>query len=169
MSQSLQGTSAEKLSVKFISEQTMTMTPLSLSLNGSRVMSDQDVSIPEPMEQDHQDYVNTTAIFQPAAYTPLPRDLSSRKRRRALGSSEDTSKSDRSSVAGSDAPPEDEYYRASQDDEAKASKDVVHWVDTEGREKKRAFMAALGYKNTATLFAHPTDQPAGSRSHDGKY
>ncbi|KAF9125545.1 DNA topoisomerase 2-binding protein 1 [Mortierella sp. 14UC] len=166
VSQSLQGTSAEKLSVKFISEQTMTSMSSGSSLNGSRAMPDQDVSVPEPMEQDHQDYVDTTAIFQPAAYTPLPRDLSSRKRRRALEPSEDTSKADGSNVGSSDAPPEDEYYRASQDDEAKASKDVVHWVDTEGREKKRAFMAALGYKNTATLFAHPTDQPVGSRDHD---
>ncbi|KAF9910736.1 DNA topoisomerase 2-binding protein 1 [Linnemannia zychae] len=165
-SQSLQGTSAEKLSVKFISEPTISKMSSSSSLNGSRAMSDQDVNMPEPMEQDHQDYVDATAIFQPAAYTPLPRDLSSRKRRRALEPLGNTSKADGPNVAGSDAPPEDEYYRASQDDEAKASKDVVHWVDTEGREKKRAFMAALGYKNTATLFAHPTDQPAGSRNHD---
>ncbi|KAK3829694.1 MAG: hypothetical protein J3R72DRAFT_456699 [Linnemannia gamsii] len=161
LSQVLQGTSAEKLSVKFISEQTTTVISSTSSGSGAVPdIQDQDANTPEPMEQDHLDHLDAAVIWQPAAYTPLPRDPSSRKRRRALGPTEDASNSDGPKAISSYVPPDDEYYQASQDEEARVSKDVVHWVDTEGREKKRALMASLGYTNTASLFTHPSDQPA---------
>jgi hypothetical protein len=128
-------------------------------------INDQDIYMPEAMEQDVQENSDMMTVWQPAAYTPLPRDQLSRKRRRAMGPSEESqgSSADASKGSGAYVPSEDDYYRASQDDEARESKDVVHWFDSEERERKRAFMAELGYKNSASLFAHPTDQPISER------
>ncbi|KAF9924996.1 DNA topoisomerase 2-binding protein 1 [Linnemannia zychae] len=170
--QTFQGTAAGKLSVKFKTEQTVSISTVA-AFNSTGSFPDpyeQDVGIPEPMEQDTPEHTETVvaAVWQPAAYTSLPRDPSSKKRRRALGPVDEgsTSTTDSSNTAGHQAPPEDEYYRASQDEEAKQSDDVVHWVDTEGREKKRALMIALGYKNTASLFTHPTDQPSRNKDNE---
>lgn len=170
-SQTFQGTAAGKLSVKFKSEPTTaTSSNLHLTVSGSvPVIYDQDISMPEAMEQDVQEHLDVPVVWQPAAYTSLPRDQLSRKRRRALGPSEDSEASgaDASKCSWVDVPTEDDYYRASQDEEARESKDVVHWVDTDERERKRKLMEDLGYKNTSSLFAHPTDQPISEKNGKG--
>ncbi|OAQ33228.1 hypothetical protein K457DRAFT_15792 [Linnemannia elongata AG-77] len=167
-SQTFQGTAAGKLSVKFKAEpMTTASSNLNLAVSGPVPdIYDHDISMSEAMEQDIQEHSDVPVVWQPAAYTSLPRDQLSRKRRRALGPSDDSEASgaNASKSSGVDVPTEDDYYRASQDEEARESKDVVHWVDTDERERKRKLMEDLGYKNTSSLFAHPTDQPISERN-----
>ncbi|KAG0282165.1 hypothetical protein BGZ96_000776, partial [Linnemannia gamsii] len=169
-SQIFQGTAAGKLSVKFKSEpMTSSSSNSSFAVSGPVAdINDQDVFMPEVMEQDVHEHSDVMTLWQPAAYTSLPRDQLSRKRRRAMGPSEDSQGPSADASKGSRVyvPSADDYYRASQDEEANESKDVVHWFDSEERERKRAFMAELGYKNSASLFAHPTDQPISQRDND---
>ncbi|KAF9341164.1 DNA topoisomerase 2-binding protein 1 [Linnemannia elongata] len=165
-SQTFQGTAAGKLSVKFKAEpMTTASSNLNLAVSGPVPdIYDHDISMSE--EQDIQEHSDVPVVWQPAAYTSLPRDQLSRKRRRALGPSDDSEASGANASKGSgvDVSTADDYYRASQDEEARESKDVVHWVDTDERERKRKLMEDLGYKNTSSLFAHPTDQPISERN-----
>ncbi|KAI7819092.1 hypothetical protein BC939DRAFT_506054 [Gamsiella multidivaricata] len=129
------------------------------SINMSPTDTTLDMSMSSMMDMQSLQYRNgglsdSDGVWQPVPGIPVVRNSGRKRRRPLVGSDSQANNTDMNTSAIYETPQEsnetqDEYSIPENYFDKPAErygKDAVIWVDTEGREKKRALLESLGYK-----------------------